>query len=90
MIEETDYVKSVISRCKYFECTKYELNGHLELPGVEESFSSLVCIRGNAKIMLSGKTESSMEFTAGDSIFMPKSEEIYILEGDCEFILTRI
>lgn len=90
VVEEEEYIKRVISRCKYFECTKYELRGHLELPGVEESFSSLVCIKGKGQISLSGQSDSCMEFIAGDSIFMPKSEEIYMLEGDCEFILTRI
>lgn len=88
--ECVSYKKRVISRCKYFECILYRLNGIMELPALEESFTSLIGISGNGCISLSTDSETSMDFTQGESIFMPKSTDIYILEGQCEFIITRI
>uniref|UniRef100_UPI0040569DD4 type I phosphomannose isomerase catalytic subunit n=1 Tax=Acetatifactor sp. TaxID=1872090 RepID=UPI0040569DD4 len=84
------YIKRVISRCKYFECTQYQLDGAMELPAVEESFTSLVCISGNGKICLTKDSNEQIEFVAGESIFMPKSTDVYLLEGQCELIITRI
>lgn len=90
MEEGRGYVKHVISRCKYFECTQYQLDGMLELPAVEESFTSLVCIRGEGVLCLDKDRNTRMQFRAGDSIFMPKSNDIYRVNGKCEFIITRI
>lgn len=84
------YKKRVISRCKYFECILYSLNGVMELPALEESFTSLICISGRGCISLSTDSENGMDFTQGESIFMPKSTDLYLLEGQCEFIITRI
>lgn len=90
-VEEGDgFQKRVISRCKYFECTQYRLEGKMELPAVEESFTSLVCIRGDGVLRIDREQTEKMEFTAGESIFMPKSTDIYSVEGACEFIVTRI
>lgn len=93
------YVKRVISRCKYFECTLYQLDGALELAAVEESFSSLICIRGEGIMYVKedtwGREDKSdsllkVNFKAGESIFMPKATDVYHIEGKCELILTRI
>lgn len=100
-MEEGDgFMKRVISRCKYFECTQYHLEGKMELPAVEESFTSLICIRGEGKLRLNKEQTGTgdlaamnletMYFVAGESIFMPKSTDIYNVEGVCEFIVTRI
>lgn len=87
---EKDYVKSVIGRCKYFECVKYCLAGYMELPCVEESFTSMVCIQGEGTISCGKDNAHSIKFSAGDSIFMPKSTELCRVEGSCELIITRI
>ncbi|MBQ7934025.1 MAG: NTP transferase domain-containing protein [Lachnospiraceae bacterium] len=84
------YVKRVISRCKYFECMQYQLDGTMELVGVEESFTSLVCISGSGSIRAGRDSSQVMDFKAGESIFMPKSNEISVIEGQCELIITRI
>ncbi len=83
-----NYVKRVISRCKYFECTQYQVDGAMELAAVEESFTSLVCIEGSGSISLN--QEEKMEFVAGESIFMPKSTDVYQIEGQCQLVITRI
>ncbi len=85
-----NYTKCVMSRCKYFECTQYQLDGCLELPGVEESFTSLICIRGEGKIVCGKTNVAEMKFVAGESVFMPKSKEIYYIQGKCELMITRI
>lgn len=84
------FVRHVISRCKYFECTQYQLSGETELSAVEESFTSFVCIQGEGNLCLNRDKNIRMQFTAGESIFMPKSADVYLVEGQCEFIVTRI
>ncbi len=84
------YTKRVISRCKYFECTQYQLQGSMQLVALEESFTSLVCIKGAGEIALNNDEKTKMSYVAGDSIFMPKSCDIYKISGECEFIITRI
>lgn len=83
------HIKRTISICKYFECFLYQLSGRMELIAVEESFTALVCISGSG-IISTEKDENQMEFVAGNSIFMPKSKEIYQVEGQCEFIIARV
>ena len=84
-----NYLKRVISICKYFECFLYQLDGKMEFAAVEESFTSLVCISG-CGVLSADKDENHMKFAAGDSLFMPKSTEVYQVEGNCEFIIARI
>ncbi len=87
--ERTDaYEKQVISRCKYFECVMYRLNGKMELTAVEESFTSLLCLSGSGRIRTG--QDSFMDYVAGESIFMPKSTKVYEIVGNCEFVITRI
>ncbi len=90
-VESTQiYQKRIISRCKYFECAYYKLFGTLSFPAAEESFTSLVCISGSGKISLLKEEDVWMDFVAGDSLFMPKSTDIYQIEGDAEIIITRV
>jgi mannose-6-phosphate isomerase class I len=84
------YEKKVISSCKYFECMMYCLNGKMELPAIKESFTSVVCLSGNATMWTEQNPEEKMKFSAGESIFIPKSEKSYYVEGNCELIITRI
>jgi len=83
-------LKRVISRCKYFECTLYQLNGLLNLALVEESFTSLICISGCGTVALADFADARKTFREGDSIFIPKSDKILEINGDCKIIVTRV
>lgn len=90
-IERTDaFERKVISSCKYFECMMYRLNEKMELSAVEESFTSVVCLNGKGRIWTENNPSEGMDFTAGESIFIPKSTKKYFVEGICELIITRI
>lgn len=88
--QASTYTKRVISRCKYFECMQYQLKGEMELAAVEESFTSIVCIQGKGSLCLVKEEKNQMLFAAGESIFIPKSTDVYQMQGDCELIVTRI
>lgn len=90
-MEQTEnYVKKVISSCKYFECVMYSLKGRVELSAVEESFTSMVCLSGKGSLRTECNCTEEMHFVAGESIFIPKSTKTYIIDGECELIITRI
>ena len=81
------YTCRILSRCKYFECASYQIHGTAELPAYSDSFSSLVCVKGSGILY---KQDEKMQFSAGDSFFVPCSGEKIRAEGDCELILTHI
>lgn len=88
--EYAEYVKRIISSCKYFECSHYQIRGKMQFTAAEESFTSFVCIAGKGTLQTDRENGSFVKFKAGDSIFIPKSEKSYTAEGKCEIILTRI
>ena len=91
MVEHAEtYEKRTLSSCKYFECILYSVWGRMELPAVMESFTSMVCLSGSGTVWTEQTAEDKMEFAAGESIFIPKSEKTYYVEGNCELIITRI
>lgn len=90
VIEGDTFTKRLIGRCKYFECAKVDIDGSMGLQGVEESFTSIICLSGEGTISLLKEKNVYMNFKAGDSIFVPKSDALMLIEGQCELILTRI
>lgn len=86
-IEAASYRCRILSRCKYFECVSYEVDGKMELPADENSFLSFLCVRGEGKLS-DGK--ETLAFTAGDSIFIPKRQEALLVEGCLEAVVTHI
>ena len=64
--------------------------GEAELAFTEESFTSVVCIKGKGKLGLKEGDVEEMGFQAGNSLFLPKSEKVYRFIGDCEVIVTRV
>lgn len=76
--------------CKYFISTHYSMKGMAELLFSEESFTSIICIKGTGCLGVKGEDVEEMKFKAGESIFLPKSEKTYTIFGDCEVIVTRI
>ena len=81
------YTCRILSRCKYFECASYQIHGTAELPAYSDSFRSLVCVKGSGILY---KQDEKMQFSVGDSFFVPCSGEKIRAEGDCELILTHI
>lgn len=82
-----DYTCRILSRCKYFECASFVLNGTMELPAYPDSFCSFLCVKGKGAL---SNQEEKCEFLAGDSFFLPCTKERMKVEGDCEIIVTHI
>ncbi len=89
------YSKRVISRCKYFECTLLDITDRARIMGVEESFTSLLCLEGEGEITVRHIDEpdivlETLKFKAGESMFAPKSTDIFCIAGECKLIMTRV
>lgn len=89
------YTKRTISLCKYFECSLVEIESSARIMGVEESFTSFLCIEGSGSINVSRQNEpdtvvETLPFKAGDSLFAPKSTDIFEINGKCKMIVSRV
>lgn len=74
-----------IIRCKYFETAIFR--GEKEIKLTDDSFSSIICIKGKGKLKLKGV---SMDIQAGDSLFMPAVNDMLKIAGELFLVLTRI
>lgn len=77
----------LLSRCKYFECRKYEVKEHKTLKVDESSFVSVMVIEGSGRI--TGRKEN-IEFHYGDSFFIPAKNAVFDIEGECQLIVTHV
>ena len=76
-----------LASCEFFTVDKYDLDGKITLSTTKESFNSVLCLEGNAKL-----TYNSEEFavTKGDSYFIPANLGEYTIEGKAEIIISKI
>lgn len=84
------YESQILCCCKYFVSTLYRVTDYADIAMTEESFTSLICLKGKGKISIPDSEADEMRFIAGESIFMPKSENICRITGSCEVIITRV
>ena len=73
-------------KSNYFDVLKGQISGetyHIN----EESFQALTIIDGRGTIQMG---EESLEFTKGDSFFLPAKNGQYRIEGNGEFILSML
>ncbi len=82
-----DDVTTVLADCNYFKVIKAEISGEKEFTADENSFNSVIIIDGEGKICCDGEC---LEFTKGDSIFVPASTGKYILKGNCTAIISMV
>ncbi len=69
-----------LTRCKYFACRKVVLNG-VYTEKNEDSFTAINILSGRGVI-------NKQSYNAGDSFFLPRSEEL-LITGNAEMILTN-
>lgn len=79
------YPDGILASCKYFTVKKLAESCNIEL--TEESFRSLVITNGSGTLELNGE---SLNFTKGDSIFIPAQNGTAALSGDFEAILSYV
>lgn len=80
--------RTLLSTCEYFTVFRMELSGKVSLEADSTSFHSILCLSGGGQLIQNG--EASVSVTKGDSIFIPAGMGNYIVQGDCEFLLTRV
>ena len=80
-----------LARCDYFTVDKLNLDGEVmqTLSGriTPASFAGILILEGEGRICCGGET---VEFSKGDSLFLPAGSGSFQIEGRCEALLTTI
>lgn len=84
---EGSTIRQKLCLCKYFECTKYNVQEKATLYLDDSSFASLVFLEGVATVSCQ---DELMDAKAGDSFFISAGRKVVHVDGNCEFILTNI
>lgn len=77
----------VLSRCKYFESIIYEIDGEIKIALQGDRFSSVICLKGSGLLSIG---ETSMDITAGDSVFIPAADALLTVTGELSLVLSYI
>ena len=82
-------ITTVQKLCLYknFECTKYSVDQETMVYMDDSSFAAIVFLSGQAKMSCQ---EEVVDAKAGDSFFMSAGRKVFVVKGECEFILTNI
>lgn len=81
-----DGVQEVLT-CEYFRVRRAEVKTRISLATDGESFTHLMCVRGEGNIVCGGKV---YPFRQGDSYFLPAALGEYAVEGDCSLLLSGV
>nr|MCR4797198.1 cupin domain-containing protein [Lachnospiraceae bacterium] len=84
---EGDATIQTLCRCKYFESTKYIVDGEITLKMDDASFRSIVILKGDAVISTG---DESMTAAPGESFFISAGRKVVHITGKCEIIVTNI
>ena len=76
-----------IMACEYFRVRRAEVKTRVELSTNGESFTHLMCVRGEGRIACGGKDYGLRQ---GDSYFLPAALGKYAVEGDCSLVLSGV
>jgi len=79
--------ENIIAKCKYFTSEKLTVSQKAELEITEDCFRSVIITDGNGTLSLNGK---NLDFTAGDSIFVPAQNGKMEILGSCEVIISYV
>lgn len=86
-MQEGSTIIQKLCLCKYFECTKYQVQEKTTIYLDDASFVSIVFLSGQAKVSCQ---EEVMEAKAGEGFFVTAGRKVVHIEGQCEFIITNI
>lgn len=81
------YTTQLLGKCKYFTTTKYEIETQAVIELDETSFRSLTILEGEGTVTFEDQV---LEFSKGDSLFIPAQNGFVTVTGDCQCILTQI
>lgn len=82
--EKTDGGKvQLLTKCDLFTVYRYVADGKITLNAGADSFNSVLCVDGCAEI-------NGVKTKKGDSFFVPANYGEYTVEGNAEFLVTKI
>ena len=79
--------ESLLAASEFFTVRKYEVSERIKCVADNESFVSLLCVKGQGTIIFE---DESYPIGQGDSYFLPAGMGEYSLDGDMEIIDSRI
>lgn len=84
---EEDAEGTVISRCKYFEATVYDVRGETRIPMDSSKFTSIICMDGSGKLEFMG---TKVDIARGESVFVPAMDGILYARGEMTLTLSHV
>lgn len=81
------YTKQLLTNCKYFKTTKYNISTMAKIHVTKDSFMAITIINGSGKIE---DEAMSIKFNAGDTIFATAGERIIKIEGNCLVLVSHM
>lgn len=82
-----DFTDYSVADCKYFKVIKREQKNKTEIKTDGTSFLCLTFLNGDGKII---SKNSEIDFSHGDSFFIPAYENAYTISGKSTFLITSI
>ena len=79
--------ENVLAKCKYFTVEKYLVNGCMDININEDCFKSIINLSGSGRLEYDGGV---IEFSKGESIFIPAQNANLKIIGDCEIIVSYV
>lgn len=79
--------ENILAKCKYFTVEKLICKDKVNITLSNDSFKSLIAVSGEGKICIDKNT---LEFSKGDSIFIPAQDGVCKVFGDCELIISYV
>lgn len=76
-----------LAQCQYFNTLLIEINGELQMIQNKDSFQSLICVKGSFELIFENE---SLNFSKGESIFIPANNLEYKLLGNGEILKTTV
>ena len=78
---------TILSRCKYFETTLYEVKDEVRIAMDDSKFTSVLCLQGHGSLEF---LDRKMNFEAGESVFVPAANGILTASGDMTIVLSHV
>lgn len=85
--EIPDGADVTLTSCGYFEVNRQRVDGNGTISVNRDSFASLVVTEGQGSLLFDG---GALDFTKGDSLFIPAQDRVFDLIGTCELIVSRV
>ncbi|MGN0169691.1 MAG: mannose-6-phosphate isomerase, class I [Lachnospiraceae bacterium] len=81
--------QELLCRCKYFEAERIQVTKGLPFSVREESFQVLMCLDGYGQVEVMDAEQKPMQFSKGETMFLPAGIGRCLVVGNAELIKVR-